>query len=341
MEVEGIIDKDRLDDCRSVVSAVARLRDVSMNVVRISSQSGGLFNYLLRVETEQSTFFFKQYLDGVSNKTFRLPDIPASSRSRLAYDVQQIACEASQGVLNGAVPAVLFFDRDRNAMLMCGADGDTPLIDLLSTGNTSPLISTVLPRLLAHLHQKTYGVYDADSLFGNRLFRDFKLGLQYDGIAARLDTGEACRVKACREMYMMQSRCVTHGDINSRNILLNRHCLTIIDFEQSHLGTPAYDLAYILCEIFISMMAAGQEGRFSKFLNSFLDAYSAVFKREPRAQLDAELTCHFAVQVIYRFWGPSHRSWTFYVDGASQRRILTLARKLLLSDKPLTEAVLL
>lgn len=339
MEVVGKIDKDRLDDCCHVVRKVAGRLGESLDIVRISQQNGGLFNYLLRVETGHRIFFFKQYLDGVSNALFQLPNVPASSRSQLAYEVQCIALAASSEILPGAVPAVLYYDTERNALLMSEANGDTPLIELLGAGFISSQLSTSLPTWLALLHQKTYGVYTADSLFGNRTFRDFKLGLQYDDIAARLDTDAARRVIACKTEYMGQARCVTHGDINSRNILLNDRCLSIIDFEQSHLGTPVYDRAYILCEIYISLVAAGQETRFLEFLESFLDTYLATFDRESKMQIDEELTCHFAVQVIYRFWGPSRRSWTYYVDDGAAERVVKLARRMLLAEKPLTRVV--
>jgi hypothetical protein len=62
---------------------------------------------------------------------------------------------------------------------------------------------------------------------------------------------------------------------NSRNIIASELEIRVIDFEQSHLGTPAYDLSYILCELLISMETFGAGSQFGKTLGAFLDRYFA------------------------------------------------------------------
>src|SRR5690606_2997612 len=101
---------DRFEDCCQLVRSASSLFDEPFKVIRITPQSGGLFNYLLRIETDRSTLFFKQYLDGVANEIYSLPEISACSRSRLAYEVQHIAFHASIEVPFGAVPEIIVYD---------------------------------------------------------------------------------------------------------------------------------------------------------------------------------------------------------------------------------------
>lgn len=319
---------DRLHDCLAVTAQCLDLQPIE-----IAPQQGGLFNYVLRVETKEGTYFFKQYLDDVPNPIFDMPKIPATDRSRLAYEAQRHASETMGAPV---VPEIVLFDRARCALLMTKAAGDRPLNDCLSHGEWPPAFLQRLPQVLAGLHQSSFGRFEADSIFGNTEFRDFKLALQYDGVAARLGSTEAARVLECKRRYQSATKCVTHGDLNSRNIMTAESALGVIDFEQTHLGTPAYDLSYILCELLISMEAFGAGARAAAAIGVFLDAYFERFDAASRESVEEELTAHLAIQTLYRFWGPSRHSWTFYVDEPSRERTLGRARALLVQDGPVT-----
>ncbi|WP_437931892.1 aminoglycoside phosphotransferase family protein [Sorangium sp. So ce291] len=332
------IPKERLEDCIAVLLDAESLNVSRDDIVSIDKQAGGLFNFLLRVETTRGVFFYKQYLDNQSNEIYNVPKIPASERSNLACEVQRLASESITPLGMAAVPDILHFDRKRSAFLMQKAAGDCPLIDRLSAGQIPDVVVVQLPKVLACLHQSTYGRFSEDSIYGNREFRDFKLRLQYDDIAQRLDRNEADIVMDCRARYQSRSDCVTHGDINSRNILVDHRSVGVIDFEQSHLGTPAYDLAYILSEIFISAECFGKVG-LGELISRFLDNYFEHFSAANRREVETEITKHLAVQAIYRFWGPSRASWTFYVNSDIQERIIRRCRNLLLEDGAVTELV--
>lgn len=323
----------RLDDCLAVVAAGLGL--AREEIVRIEPQTGGLFNYLLRVETPSSTYFFKQYLDDVDNPIYTPPAIPAVDRAALAAQVQQLAAEATASV----VPEIVHVDRERAAFLMTEAAGDKPLNDYLSHGELPASVLTELPGVLARLHQSTYLRFAPASIFGNTGFRDFKLGLQYDDITPHLSAAETERVLDCRRAYQDRTVCVTHGDINSRNIIASDATVGVIDFEQSHLGAPAYDLSYILCEVLISLETFGRGAEVGAVIETFLDHYFEHFDAESRESVENEMTQHLAIQTLYRFWGPSRAAWTFYVDDASRARILDRSRTLLMTDGPVTAAL--
>jgi len=238
-----------------------------------------------------------------------------------------------------AVPRIVHFDSERSAFLMTRAPGTLPLIDHLCAGEIPESFVTLLPHVLASLHESTYGRFDQDSVYANRAFRDFKLGLQYDDIAKRLDALEARAVMKCKQGYVERAVCVTHGDINSRNILVGDDEIGVIDFEQSHLGAPAYDLAYILSEVFIALRCAGTKSLGLRAVSRFLDRYFELFSREKRDDVEREMAPHLAVQILYRFCGPSRASWTFYVDERCKEDLVRTSRALLVERGSLGDLI--
>jgi Ser/Thr protein kinase RdoA (MazF antagonist) len=220
------------------------------------------------------------------------------------------------------------------------AKGTRSLIDLLSIGEIPEVAVTQLPQALGRLHQVTYGKYQTSSLYDNVEFRDFKLKLQYDGVAEKLDPAEAAIVMACKELYQQRQVCVTHGDPNSRNIVIGDGTMGLFDFEQSHLGAPAYDIAYILSEYFIAAEFFGRQPEHIAAIGKFLDSYFKVFDAEERLDVETEIVNHLAVQMVYRFWGLSRASWTFYLPEEDRARVITSAR-VLLSNEPQPISLLL
>ena len=326
------IPKERLADCLTLLKS-ANKADLDNEPKEIILQTGGLFNFLLRVETSTRTVYFKQYLDNVPNATYNPPKIAAKIRAQLAYDVQKIAANATLSKGLSVVPDLIFFDEELSAFLMTEASGKTTLIDFLSKGNIPDNFLSQLPVALACLHESTYGKYGPDSIYGNQEFRDFKLNLQYDGIIPFLSSVEAKAVMDCKKLYQQKFECVTHGDINSRNILIGDVNIGIIDFEQSHLGSPSYDLSYILCELVISAYQFHKHEKLGLLITTFLDQYFNTFTSGDRSEIEREITKHLAIQTIYRFVGPSRSSWTFYVDEKVKDVLINRCKKMLLEDQ--------
>lgn len=332
------IPQERLADCLALLNADGYSEE-KIQPKDIKLQTGGLFNFLLRVETEKDVVYFKQYLDNVPNSTYTPPSIPARDRAQLAYEVQKLASDASLREGLKVVPDLIIFDPALSAFLMREANGNQTLVEFLSKGEIPEILLTQLPVALACLHQATYKRFPISSIFGNREFRDFKLNLQYDGILPFVNEAEGDSVMRCKQQYQEKAECVTHGDINSRNILVGGNSIGVIDFEQSHLGSPAYDVAYILSELMISSYQYSKSKYFGNILNSFLNNYFTIFDESKRYEIELEITQHLAIQVIYRFVGPSRASWTFYVDEDKKLDILQRCRDMLLEYKPVSSII--
>lgn len=327
------IPQDRLMDCLCVTDQAGLPRN---EIVAISRARGGLFNFVLRVETLHTTLYFKQYLEVAQSPLFDPPSMPSSWRLQHACRSHQSARLAVAPYGDGIIPQILVYDHNRNAILMKAVAASTPLIEYLSVGKIPQPILTALPQVLASIHNATF-----DKLHyrhtANLAFRDYKLSLQYDGIAKHIGKHHADIVTLCKRQYQERQRCLTHGDLNSRNILVDTVNLGIIDFDQSHLGSPEYDLAYILCELWVSLFC--YQGSTSQLVG-FLDQYFRNFEHIQRRELEVLITNHLAVQTLYRFWGPSRVSWTYYVEPTRRRRVIEAALSWLSRDPLPVSAVL-
>jgi streptomycin 6-kinase len=315
MQIYDNIPPDRLLDCLCVLDRAGIPRD---EIISISRAQGGLFNFVLRVDTLRAVLYFKQYLEVTQSPIFDPPSTPRSRRLRHACRSHQCVRLAVASYSDDIVPEILVSDRSRSAILMKAAAASTPLIEYLSAGKIPQSILTTLPQVLASIHNATFDK-PPDRYTANLILRDYKLSLQYDGILKHLAKHHAEIVILCKHQYQKRRCCLAHGDLNSRNILVDTSSLGIIDFDQSHLGSPEYDLAYLLCELFVSLFC--HQGSILQLLG-FLDEYFSVFQHMQRRELEVLITNHLAVQTLYRFWGPSRASWTYYVEPTQRRRVI-------------------
>ncbi|ROS05523.1 phosphotransferase family enzyme [Sinobacterium caligoides] len=300
------------------------------DIKEVSVQHGGLFNSILKVETFKETFYYKQYLNDVENLTYNLPDIDASERAELAIKVQLISGQCNYNEPHNPVPEIVYVDHESNAFLMEEANTSQPLIEVLEQGGLSDVQLTKVSSFLAYFHKTTYNIYSDEESLSNVEFRDFKLSLQYDDIAELLTEKEASVVLKCKEKHQKTQQCVLHGDINSRNILVGKKGVSVIDFEQSHLGSPSYDVAYILSEIFISFYVHNKNSLKEK-IDLFVSTYASIFKDVNQMSYEKDIAVHLAIQIIYRFLGPSAHHWTYYVSDKDKEELLNISKETLLS----------
>ena len=324
-----------LADCEKAIREMELVGDCLL-----FEQTGGLFNNLIRIEVGAERYYFKQYREGSVNSVFSPPEIPASERFELAYDVQILAQNSCRiNGVEGGVPSILYKLDDKNAFVMEEANGTKPLIEYLSRYDLPALAITRLPLILGALHAETMGRFNDEPLYQNKIFNDYKLRIQYDEMAKKMNRNQSAAVMSCKEIYQKRAVCLVHGDINSRNIMVDQNSLGVIDFEQAHIGAPEYDLAYILCELVISLTKNGFDKEIVSTITRFLDAYFSIFDNKMREEIEQLMTHHLAVQIIYRFWGPSRKSWTFYVEQGHADYVLKLACEWLLREGTVTDVL--
>ena len=216
---------------------------------------------------------------------------------------------------------------------MTAVAGSKPLIYRMETGDLTGLHLNTVFEFLAEFHSESAQNPRLMNEFANPTFRDFKLGLQYEDIARNLPRRQAEIVLRCAEEYKNRHDCMTYGDMNSRNLLVDQSDASIymIDFEQAHVGSQDYDLAYILSEFLISALYH-ENPKIIHYMHDMLDAYFGCAFSDRRLEIESRVSNHLAVQVIYRFLGPSKQSWTYYVREESKSDIIASATSWLAED---------
>ncbi|MBO9730333.1 MAG: aminoglycoside phosphotransferase family protein [Chitinophaga sp.] len=305
--------------------------NIALEEPTMQAVTGGLFNQVYRINDDQQAWYIKQYLDKQVSGIFAPPEIPASQRCELAFKVHAL-CRQIDG--NEAHVPEVRQDKAGNTLVIAAVPNAKPLIDYLAAGKTPVTALLAVARALARLHSATYHsiAYTEHPLFRNTTFRDYKLALQYYELSRELAPDLAKAVQHLADTYSTQCYCVLHGDINSRNIVLNEEteAIGMIDFEQSHIGHPVYDLAYLLSELLISQWYFGSEVM-QLTIKRMLELYFSIHTAITYAEVKDTLNAHLAVQILYRFMGPSRNSWTFYVDSPRREQIIEQAKALLRS----------
>lgn len=310
--------------------------------ISIGEQKGGLFNKVYKIEHADLTWYIKQYLDQNVSTIFSPPTISPQQRSKLAYVVQKECFEFNQDIKS--VPEVLL-DTNTNTLVIDGVSSPIVMIDLISTDCVKLEHLKAIAISIARLHgQLSTSEYLTDPVFINKAFRDFKLKIQYYDIAEQLGGAYKAIITNLVQRYEQELITVLHGDLNSRNIIINEtnDKIGIIDFEQSHVGNPIYDISYFLCEIYTSCLFFKQEQQLKDYVSTFLNTYIAYNDQFDLKEHAIDLKLHLALQIIYRFLGPSRASWTFYIQPEEEKQsILNYAKEILLSsNEPLIDQLL-
>ena len=296
--------------------------------LKVEVQTGGLFNKVYKIEYGKQSWYIKQYLKQNTSSVFNPPKINPEKRSKLAFEVQKECYRLNK--IDSPVPNV-FHDIETNTLIIEGMPNPILMIDLISTNKLIKNHGASISKTIALLHKKfTRHVYCSAPLYQNTEFRDFKLKLQYEEIANELGQGYYNIILDLVARYKAELITVLHGDLNSRNIIVNgidSNKLGIIDFEQSHIGNPIYDISYFLCEIYISCLYYNNINLLQEYVNSFLQTYIDNNNTFSLKEYFKDLKLHLAVQIIYRFLGPSRKSWTFYVK--ESENIINFAKGIL------------
>ncbi|MGW6129063.1 phosphotransferase family protein [Cellulomonas sp. NPDC055163] len=298
-----------LEEARDDIVTMLARRYGRAGTVTLAPVAGGLWNLVLSVDSTHGSFVYKRYR-AASPPGFARAPASAVELFRTAVAVHRLA--PSAGGLGADVPELLEVSPDRLSVLMRAAPGEPLTVRLQGTG---PLPSTALlelARWLARYHRLTFGVLP-EFAGENSLerYKRYKTQMQYGDVAGRLSPAAGGALQSLSSRYASQRTCLVHGDLNSANVLVGG-CgarVTVFDFEQAHVGSPAFDIAYLLAEV---VVAAHERGATAALAREFLCAYQDEWGEGAVSEQD--VTEHLAGQILYRFWGPSRARWTAYTS---------------------------
>ncbi|WP_404993820.1 phosphotransferase family protein [Cupriavidus pauculus] len=292
------------------------LEPIVGRVDALTEVSGGLFNRVMRGESERGIFYLKQLTDSARSGSF--PPLPTTRAQRYAVAVawheHAIACSAGHSI---TVPALLAASADDSLIVMAEVRGHPLYENLVTHPAKASSIESHLVKIvtwLGRFHEQSMPQRDKMHA-ASHAFKRYKVRLQYEDLFPLLSSPLMDGAHAFVAAYMQASSDVVHGDLNSRNILVEGDTVAIIDFEQGHLGDGIYDLAYILSEYVIFSHAHSHSfAEMETFINAMWQEYVKV---RPQGEAQAEerrFQAHLGFQTLYRLVGPSRAVWSGHLD---------------------------
>ncbi|SCB20883.1 phosphotransferase [Cupriavidus alkaliphilus] len=295
------------------------LEPIVGRVDALTEVSGGLFNRVMRGEGELGVFYVKQLTDSARSGSF--PPLPTSRTQRYAVAVSwhehALACSADHNVV---VPVLLGTSADDSLIVMSEVSGRPLYEDLVTSPMPPSFVESHLRKIVAWLgrfherpmpeRERMHAASDA--------FKRYKVGLQYLDLFPLLPSSLLDGAGAFVASYLQATDDVVHGDLNSRNVLVESDKIAVIDFEQGHLGEGIYDLAYILSE-YVIFSHAHSHTSMETFIGAMWREYVKV---RPSVKLDVEecrFQVHLGFQTLYRLVGPSRTVWSGHLDDFVKR----------------------
>lgn len=286
---------------------------------------GGLFNRVLQVDTAEGRHFLKRFTDTVGDAGVAFPPLPtrASQRCLVACAWHDLALRACDPAMPSSVrvPALVAIEAGLDLVAMEAAAG-APLQPLLQAGpdgaRAADRLLPPLARWLAALHTLPLQPRAA-LLAASRPFKAYKVDLQYVRLLEALPERLRPRARRFIDRYLATEQEPVHGDLNSRNLLVDGDTPWAIDFEQGHVGAGLYDLACLASEYAIQALALHADPLAPAAL-AWRHYAGARRLDDPPAQW-RDLQVHLAFQVLYRLLGPSRQVWTGHLDEAAGRRV--------------------
>jgi tRNA A-37 threonylcarbamoyl transferase component Bud32 len=282
--------------------------------------NGGLFNRVLRVDAPGRAVYYKQFTEHAKLAAF--PPLPTSPWQRWLVasrcQANAVRCAAGGEV---SVPPLVRADEAR-CYVMMEASAGALLYDAIVAEGASAAVRRAVGRVLgwlARVHRDPPPELAA-LVAHSAAFKRYKIDLQYERLLPELGAARAAGARFV-ERYLAVERDLLHGDLNSRNILVDGDgAVTVIDFEQGQVGDGVYDVAYLLSELVIACLRDGSDP--APVIDELWTAYARHAAPddddddddddeddEPSARA-RQLRVHLAFQVLYRLIGPSRQTWT-------------------------------
>jgi hypothetical protein len=252
--------------------------------------TGGLMNHVWRLIGATSTAILKHAPPFVATD----PAIPLSA-ARLTFEASALELlETMPDLAPGVRPPRLIAFSASTATMLTEDLGDCP--DLLTAPHEAGRVGAFIGRLHASTRQRP----DLAARFHNRDIQQTRLAVQYAPVADLLaghpdatELGEAA--VRLGERLCRRGCCLVMGDLWPPSVLIAPEGVRLIDWEMSHYGLPAQDVAHLVAHLWM----AGQ----SDVIRDFLDAYG----REAGPLTAAERRdcgIHFGAEILVRAVGP-------------------------------------
>ena len=293
---------------------------------------GGSLNFVWRIWSRSGQSFIIKHAPPYIASA---PEI-AFDNSRSVFEASilkafQFRSELNQLVGSGVRPPEFLGSDTRRHLLLMEDVGSWP--DLLHavrlTGYNVASFSSILGRYMAQLHLQTYqNQWFADN-FANLPVQQTRLQIQYKGCLefcrkARMPDAEKIG-RQCRQLgekFNSVGKCLIMGDLWPCSILLGREEIRLIDWELTHFGRPAQDVAHLAAHLWMMSHRSSrqsQKERIDKFRRSFIKSYyKGIARQQPELMTEEderEFQVHFGAEIFARTLGNFQKNYLY--DGLS------------------------
>jgi aminoglycoside phosphotransferase (APT) family kinase protein len=258
---------------------------------------------------------FERLTGGVASDIWKvnLPDGPvcvkrALAKLRVAQDwraptarnANEVAwMEAAGRVVPDAVPKIYLADTDNNLFVMAYLDPASHLLwkQLLRDGVAEPATATAVADRLVRIHGATAGDAAVAARFAtDEIFHAIRLDPYLGATARRYEELKEPEVAAALhglvETTAAAKRCLVHGDVSPKNILIGPRGPVFLDAECAWYGDPAFDLAFCLNHLLLKCLWRPDTApRFLDCFDALASTYLAGARWEPVDALE-QRTAH-------------------------------------------------
>jgi aminoglycoside phosphotransferase (APT) family kinase protein len=272
------------DEIGSVSAALLRLGLIRPGEApRFARLTGGVSSDIWLVETAQGRLCVKRALSKLRVQADWYAPI-----ERNAFEAEWMRRAAA--VVPDAVPALLGQDEGAGVLVMAYLAPEQYRLwkSELRDGRADPEVAGEVGTRLVRIHAATAGDPEVARIFGtDRIFYDIRLE-PYLVATARKHPDRAEALSAIVEETAATSRCLVHGDISPKNILIGPRGPVFLDAECAWYGDPAFDLAFCLNHLLLKCLWTPEAA--PAFLACF-DALAGGYRQgvlwEPAAELEA------------------------------------------------------
>lgn len=289
---------------------------------------GGSLNFVWRIHSPSGkSFIIKHAPPYIAS----VPDI-AFDDSRIVFEVNILKAFQFRNELNQLIgisvrpPEFLGSDNRRHLLLMEDIGAWPDLLQAVRfTGYNFASLGSNLGAYIAQLHLQTYqNKWFADN-FANLPVQRTRLQVQYNGcleFCRRAHLPDAEKIgKLCRQLgekFNTVGKCLIMGDLWPYSILLGREEIRLIDWELTHFGRPAQDVAHLsahLWMMFHRTSRPSQKDRIGRFRQTFLASYfNEVARQKPElisAEDERDFQIHFGAEILARTLGNFQNNYLY------------------------------
>lgn len=280
---------------------------------------GGVSSDIWRVDLPSGRVCVKRAL-----RRLRVAQVWEAPIERNRYERlwMQIAAAASPG----AAPKVLAWDDERGLFAMEYLDYPV-WKSLLRSGTADPSFAAEVGAVLAAVHSATAGRQEVERQFPtDAIFHAIRLE-PYLLATARQHPDLKNQLTALARRTAATRRCLVHGDVSPKNILVTPRGPVFLDAECAWYGDPAFDLAFCLNHMFLKCIWV-PEAR-SHFLQCFTALSGSYLEKvhwEQAEALETRAATLLPGLLLGRIDG---KSPVEYLDEAQRSRVRQIARTLL------------